>query len=144
MFSECEPISEDGQHYVRWIHFLFGSCVYGNQGIFSFILGFASIACWLCAQFPQIITNYRNKSVDGLSLLFLMNWLLGDLANLVGCILTKQLPFQVYLAIYFCSVDFGLFFQYFYYSWFYPRQDDEYVPIGPDDPINQRIKERIS
>ncbi|CAG8684552.1 15370_t:CDS:2, partial [Dentiscutata heterogama] len=99
---------------------------------------FASIACWLCAQFPQIITNYRNKSVDGLSLYFLMNWLLGDLANLVGCILTKQLPFQVYLAIYFCSVDFGLFFQYFYYSWFYPRQDDEYVSIEPEDQINQR------
>ncbi|CAG8481162.1 4876_t:CDS:2 [Scutellospora calospora] len=42
----------------------------------------------------QILTNYRNKSADGLSLYFLMNWLLGDLANLAGCILTKQLPFQ--------------------------------------------------
>ncbi|RIB05492.1 PQ loop repeat-domain-containing protein [Gigaspora rosea] len=139
MFSECEPVSEDGYPYVRWIHFLFGACVYGNQGIISFILGRLKVrACWLCAQFPQIITNYRNKSADGLSIYFLLNWFLGDLTNLVGCILTKQLPFQVYLAIYFCSVDCGLFFQFIYYSWFYPSNvplPDDYVPIGPDPEI---------
>jgi len=138
MFSECEPVSEDGYPYVRWIHFLFGACVYGNQGIISFILGGASVACWLCAQFPQIITNYRNKSADGLSLYFLLNWFLGDLTNLVGCILTKQLPFQVYLAIYFCSVDCGLFFQFIYYSWFYPSNVPPpvvYDPIELDPEI---------
>ena len=43
----------------------------------------------------QLIVNYRNQSVEGLALPFLINWLLGDISNLVGCILTHQLPFQV-------------------------------------------------
>ncbi|TBU50785.1 PQ loop repeat-domain-containing protein [Dichomitus squalens] len=45
-----------------------------------------------------------------------MNWLLGDTTNLIGCILTNQLPFQTYLATYFCLVDLSLLVQYFYYA----------------------------
>lgn len=116
MFEACTPITPDGVHYVRWIHTLLGTCVYGNREAISFLLGYASIACWLNAQLPQIITNYRNKSVEGLSLPFLCNWLLGDVTNMIGCILTNQLPFQIYLSVYFCIVDLGLFFQYFYYA----------------------------
>ncbi|KAG6837296.1 hypothetical protein H0H93_011898 [Arthromyces matolae] len=43
----------------------------------SQLLGYSSIACWLGAQFPQIIENIRNQSCDGLALPFLANWLLG-------------------------------------------------------------------
>lgn len=39
----------------------------------------------------------------------------GDITNLVGCILTHQLPFQTYLATYFVFVDVSLVTQYFYY-----------------------------
>uniref|UniRef100_A0A1D1Y1A5 Vacuolar integral membrane protein YDR352W n=1 Tax=Anthurium amnicola TaxID=1678845 RepID=A0A1D1Y1A5_9ARAE len=91
----------------------------------SEILGYTSILCWLNAQFPQIIANYNNKSADGLSLPFLFNWLLGDIANFIGCIWTEQQPFQIYLALYFCIVDFCLFFQYFYYKRFYSTQEEE-------------------
>lgn len=49
---------------------------------------------WLCA-YSQILTNIQSQSVDGLALPFLANWLFGDITNLVGCILTDQLPFQV-------------------------------------------------
>ncbi|KZV89860.1 hypothetical protein EXIGLDRAFT_721027 [Exidia glandulosa HHB12029] len=69
----------------------------------------------------QLIVNWRNQSADGLALPFLINWLLGDITNLVGCILTHQLPFQTYLATYFCFVDFTLFAQYFYYDAFKPK-----------------------
>ncbi|CDO68284.1 hypothetical protein BN946_scf184799.g11 [Trametes cinnabarina] len=82
---------------------------------FSELLGYTSIACWLGAQFPQVIENARRQSVDGLALPFLMNWLLGDATNLLGCILTQQLPFQTYLATYFVFVDFSLLSQYYYY-----------------------------
>lgn len=82
---------------------------------FSELLGYASIACWLGAQFPQVIENYKRKSCEGLALPFLCNWLLGDFSNLVGCLLTHQLPFQTYLATYFCIVDCSLLVQYFYY-----------------------------
>jgi uncharacterized protein with PQ loop repeat len=87
-------------------------------------LGYASMLCWLGAQFPQIVANYNNKSADGLSLPFLFNWLLGDLTNFIGCILTDQQPFQIYLSLYFCSVDLCLFFQYFYYRRFYPIEEE--------------------
>ncbi|KAG0027556.1 hypothetical protein BGZ81_005482 [Podila clonocystis] len=66
--------------------------------------------------FSQIIENFRLGSAESLSLPFLINWLLGDISNLIGCILTHQLPFQMYLAIYFCIADVILFGQWIYYS----------------------------
>lgn len=81
----------------------------------SDVLGYISISCWLCAQFPQVIENARRKSVEGLSLPFLANWFMGDFTNLLGCILTHQLPFQTYLATYFVFVDFSLVVQYYHY-----------------------------
>ncbi|KAI1795875.1 PQ loop repeat-domain-containing protein [Ganoderma leucocontextum] len=83
---------------------------------FSELLGYISIACWVCAQFPQILENARRQSVEGLALPFLMNWMLGDATNLIGCVLTHQLPFQTYLATYFCFVDLSLLVQYVYYA----------------------------
>ncbi|CAG8476716.1 6766_t:CDS:2, partial [Scutellospora calospora] len=134
--ASCDPLIRDGEHYIQWTYTLFGTCIYGKQEMTSILFGntlefrdmsvslvlvclcYLSICCWLNAQIPQILKNYRNKSVDGLSLPFMLNWLLGDIANLFGCILTNQLPFQIYLAMYFCVVDLALFYQYFYYNWF--------------------------
>ncbi|KAJ2913434.1 hypothetical protein MD484_g6972, partial [Candolleomyces efflorescens] len=84
--------------------------------VLSDLLGLASIGCWLGAQLPQVIENIRRQSCDGLALPFLANWLLGDISNLVGCILTHQLPFQTWLATYFVIVDCALVGQYFYYE----------------------------
>jgi hypothetical protein len=41
---------------------------------------------------------------------------IGDLSNLAGCILTDQLPFQRYLALYFCLIDLALLIQYLHYE----------------------------
>nr|GAT53256.1 predicted protein [Mycena chlorophos] len=79
-------------------------------------LGYCSIACWLGAQFPQIIKNVQLQSAQGLALPFLANWFLGDASNLLGCILTDQLAFQTWLACYFVSVDVVLLSQYLYYE----------------------------
>ncbi|KAI6132158.1 PQ loop repeat-domain-containing protein [Pisolithus croceorrhizus] len=96
----------------------------------SELLGYVSIACWLGAQFPQFLENIRQQSCESLALPFLFNWMLGDASNLIGCVLTHQLPFQTYLALYFCSVDCCLLCQFFYYgggpkippnSYAYPR-----------------------
>ena len=78
---------------------------------FSVLLGYISIIFWLFAQFPQLIENARQGNSDSLSLLFLANWLTGDFANLIGCLLTNQLPFQTYLAMYFVFIDTSLFVQ---------------------------------
>lgn len=44
--------------------------------------GSASFFVWLFAQTPQIYTNYHRKSVDGLSGVFVAQWMLGDVLNL--------------------------------------------------------------
>ncbi|QRV85928.1 vacuolar integral membrane protein [Ceratobasidium sp. AG-Ba] len=103
--------------------------------------GIVSSAAWLGAQFPQLWTNYRLQSADGLALPFLANWLAGDTTNLIGCILTNQLPFQTYLAVYFVWVDFCLLIQYLYYeSWMKrsaPKQKLEIstATVGPIAPL---------
>jgi len=38
----------------------------------------------LAPQLPQLITNYKAQSADGLSMAFLFVWLLGDMTNLSG------------------------------------------------------------
>ncbi|KAG7092564.1 hypothetical protein E1B28_008912 [Marasmius oreades] len=65
----------------------------------------------------SVVENYQRHSCEGLALPFLANWLLGDFSNLVGCILTHQLPFQTWLATYFVFVDCALVGQYAYYQW---------------------------
>ncbi|OAL32046.1 hypothetical protein AYO22_00916 [Fonsecaea multimorphosa] len=66
---------------------------------------------------PQIFKNYYIKSTAGLSIFFLSEWLLGDLANLLGAIFTKQAGWQIIVATYYVFVDMCLVFQYFWYSY---------------------------
>lgn len=71
----------------------------------SSFTGSLSFFIWLFAQSPQILKNYQRKSVEGLSLVFLFQWIAGDVLNLIGCLLTGQLFFQVAVATWFVFVD---------------------------------------
>ncbi|SNX83351.1 uncharacterized protein MEPE_02058 [Melanopsichium pennsylvanicum] len=77
--------------------------------------GTLSFCVWLFAQSPQLYENYRRGSVDGLSPVFLTQWMLGDVTNLIGCVLTQQLPFQIAVATYFCCIDVCIMVQFVYY-----------------------------
>lgn len=90
--------------------------------LISRIAGVLSLAVWLFAQLPQILENYLNESVSGVSLAFLACWIGGDVTNFVGCLLTGALPFQTCLAAYYCFIDLILSLQFWYYSRVYPRQ----------------------
>ncbi|GCE98138.1 hypothetical protein ZYGM_001995 [Zygosaccharomyces mellis] len=79
------------------------------NGVASFALSFVSL-------FPQIIETYRDKTVAGLSPLFLLAWVCGDITSLVGAILTNQLTFQILLALYFLLNDLLVCGQYYYYG----------------------------
>ncbi|PWZ00711.1 hypothetical protein BCV70DRAFT_152864, partial [Testicularia cyperi] len=81
----------------------------------SDLTGTMSFVIWLFAQSPQLYENYRNGSVDGLSPVFLTQWMLGDVTNLIGSVLTGQLPFQIAVATYFCCVDACILVQFVYY-----------------------------
>ncbi|PWN37735.1 uncharacterized protein FA14DRAFT_108685, partial [Meira miltonrushii] len=81
----------------------------------SNIAGTASFVVWLFAQSPQLYENYKNSSCEGLSFVFLAQWMAGDATNLIGSVLTQQLPFQIAVATYFCCIDVCILIQYYYY-----------------------------
>ncbi|CAB4286156.1 unnamed protein product [Prunus armeniaca] len=88
----------------------------------SLTLGLISVVSWGVAEIPQVITNYKNKSTDGLSLAFLMTWILGDLFNLFGCMLEPAtLPTQYYMAMLYTITTAVLAVQTIYYGCIYPR-----------------------
>ncbi|CAO3666566.1 hypothetical protein G6F70_005806 [Rhizopus microsporus] len=64
---------------------------------------------------PQVIKNYKLRDAEGLSFSFLTVWLIGDVANFIGCVITGQLPFQLYLSIYYTIIDTILCGQWLYY-----------------------------
>jgi len=84
----------------------------------SGICGSISIACWVVVFSPQIIENFRRSSAEGLSIEFLIIWLLGDLFNIIGAVLQGVLPTMIILAIYYTIADIVLILQCFYYRGF--------------------------
>lgn len=78
---------------------------------------------------PQIIENFQRGSANGLSLQFIIVWLLGDIFNILGAVLQGVLPTMLILAIYYTIADIVLLGQMFYYrgiTW-----KDEVVPPTP-------------
>ncbi|KAG6114186.1 hypothetical protein E4U14_001522 [Claviceps sp. LM454 group G7] len=82
----------------------------------SGIFGSISLTAWLCVLLPQLVANYKAESSDGLSMAFLIVWLLGDVCNLAGALLTKLAPSAIALAAYFCFLDMILIAQTSYYK----------------------------
>jgi len=59
-----------------------------------------TIACWIVVYSPQLYENYTRQSGEGLSVLFVVIWILGDLSNLAGAILAGLLPTVIILGLY--------------------------------------------
>lgn len=96
----------------------------------SGICGSISIACWVVVFSPQIIENFRRSSAEGLSMEFLVIWLLGDLFNILGAVLQGVLPTMTILAVYYTFADIVLILQCLYYRGFTFRDPK------PDKPKN--------
>ncbi|KAK1452659.1 hypothetical protein CCUS01_10700 [Colletotrichum cuscutae] len=82
----------------------------------SGIFGSISLTAWICLLLPQLLTNYKSQSADGLSMGFLIIWLIGDVTNLMGALFTHLAPTAVALASYFCFADLVLISQCVYYN----------------------------
>ncbi|KAL1597009.1 hypothetical protein SLS60_008591 [Paraconiothyrium brasiliense] len=67
---------------------------------------------------PQIIENWRRGSAEGLSVVFITVWLLGDFFNIFGAVLQGVLPTMIILAVYYTFADIVLLGQYFWYEGF--------------------------
>eukprot|EP00123_Amoebidium_parasiticum_P020205 comp44893_c0_seq1/m.47526 comp44893_c0_seq1/g.47526 ORF comp44893_c0_seq1/g.47526 comp44893_c0_seq1/m.47526 type:complete len:374 (-) comp44893_c0_seq1:395-1516(-) len=105
--------------------------------------GIASVGFWVLYGLPQLYETHLVRSGQGLSLLFVLLWLLGDLCNLVGCFLTEQLPTQVYLAVWFLLYDLTLVGQIIYYDCFVGSFDKALLdpPVRESDPLIVHMEE---
>ncbi|PPQ76620.1 hypothetical protein CVT24_011324 [Panaeolus cyanescens] len=109
----------------------------------SNILGWISIACWIVVYSPQVYENYSLQSGDGLSVLFVIIWLLGDLTNLLGAILANLLPTVIILAYTTC--DLILLCQIYYYRWKRARLLSQDSSISNENaPLLQNGQERTA
>lgn len=108
----CRPENE----FLHLVSSTFNTCVPTWLALLSTTCGVLSIVSWLFAQVPQIIKNFQLRSTSGLSIYFLAEWLLGDMSNLVGSMLTQQASWQIVLATYYCFVDCVLVGQWMWYE----------------------------
>ncbi|KAK9231116.1 hypothetical protein WN943_021348 [Citrus x changshan-huyou] len=145
---------------VGWIERYFKDCLCNVKDEFSFGFGLSSLVCWGVAEIPQIITNFRTKSSHGVSLLFLLTWVAGDIFNLTGCLLEPatvsvrlrilclstagdvSLPTQFYTALLYTISTVVLVLQGVYYDHIFKRlkgrhtkatrrEEDEKKPLAP-------------
>lgn len=109
-------------HGIKWILEVFAGCVDTNLKLCGFILGFVSLILWLLPLIPQLLQNYRTKKCEGLSIFFLLFWMVGDSCNMTGAILTNQQPIQKIIGVYYILQDLLILGQYFYYTNMYPKR----------------------
>lgn len=104
----------------------------------SGITGSISLACWIIVFAPQIYENFRRKSSEGLSLLFIVLWLAGDVFNVLGSILQGVLPTMIILAIYYTLADVVLLWQCLLYG---RGEKADYIHLSPANPLNDDVLE---
>ncbi|KAJ7069758.1 PQ loop repeat-domain-containing protein [Mycena amicta] len=100
----------------------------GNADLSS-MLGWVSIACWIVVYSPQIYENYSLQSGEGLSVIFVLVWFLGDCCNFAGAILAQLLPTVIIIALYYTLCDCVLMTQIYYYRWKAQHRTPEETPL---------------
>jgi len=78
-----------------------GECLIKTIGRCLFVIAgelTLETACWVVVFSPQIIENFRRSSAEGLSIEFIIIWLAGDFANIIGAVMQKVLPTMVSFA----------------------------------------------
>ncbi|EJT97269.1 PQ-loop-domain-containing protein [Dacryopinax primogenitus] len=102
----------------------------------SSVAGWMSIACWIIVYTPQIYENYTLKSGEGLSVLFVVIWLAGDLCNLGGALMAGLIPTVIILAVYYTLCDLTLLGQIYYYRHVHPTHIARVSPTPSEtDPL---------
>ncbi|EZF34965.1 PQ loop repeat-domain-containing protein [Trichophyton interdigitale] len=129
--EHCEPVSP----FLQLISSTLQICLPTPLALISSTLGVLSIVSWLFAQLPQIYKNYKIKSTAGLSIVFIVEWLLADTANCIGAILTNQAGWQITIAAYYVTVDLIMTCQHFWYTHVKHRQPNRlrYANIGDSE-----------
>lgn len=104
----------------------------------SGITGSISIACWIIVFAPQIYENFKRKSLEGLSLTFIVLWLAGDVFNVLGAVLQGVLPTMITLAVYYTLADIVLLWQCLAYG---DEKNPDLIHLSPANPLNEDVLE---
>ncbi|KAJ4705705.1 PQ-loop repeat family protein / transmembrane family protein [Melia azedarach] len=129
VFRSATAVCPSNLHCAEWARIYMGYCLCSVKDGVSLTLGLASVISWGVAEIPQIVTNYKQKSTEGLSIAFLTTWIVGDLFNLFGCMLEPAtLPTQYYMAILYTLTTVILTAQTIYYGHIYPRLKENRRP----------------
>lgn len=136
-------VKENKPCIVSWVNLYFKDCLCNVRDEFSFVFGLISLICWAVAEIPQIITNFRTKSSHGVSLLFLLGWVLGDIFNLTGCLLEPAtLPTQLYTAVLYTATTIILVLQVLYYDYLYrcwKRSDNDSDQLEVEESLKKPL-----
>lgn len=88
----------------------------------SSVFGSISFACWMILMVPQLVEQWRLKTVDGISPLFLLIWSTGDVFNLIGSLWAGLLPEVILIACWFLFADLFTLAFYLYISVVYDKK----------------------
>lgn len=111
-----------------------------NAQAVSGITGSISIACWIIVFAPQIYENFTRKSSEGLSLMFIILWLAGDVFNVLGSILQGVLPTMIILAVYYTLADIVLLWQCLNYG---HNANTDLIHLSPANPFDGDTIEQV-
>ncbi|CCE61528.1 hypothetical protein TPHA_0A04550 [Tetrapisispora phaffii CBS 4417] len=115
--------------------------VWNAQNI-SEITGSISIACWVIVFVPQLYENFKRQSAEGLSLLFVVLWLAGDVFNLLGSLLQHLLPTMIILAAYYTIADILLLLQCLWYGT-EVEENLNLINFSPANPISENVLQDV-
>uniref|UniRef100_A0A8C4WS99 Solute carrier family 66 member 1 n=1 Tax=Eptatretus burgeri TaxID=7764 RepID=A0A8C4WS99_EPTBU len=113
---------------VPWVENTFGECTYmwmpcdrinlycSIVAVLSFNYLFFFLVECVCVTGSFGNLTEQVLPDKALSFTFLLLWLSGDTANLIGCLLTDQLALQKYTAVYYVSMDSVMISQFLYYK----------------------------
>lgn len=111
-----------------------------NAQAVSGITGSISIACWIIVFAPQIYENFVRKSSEGLSLMFIILWLAGDVFNVLGSALQGVLPTMIILAVYYTLADVVLLWQCLNYG---HKSLADLIHLSPANPFDGDVIEHV-
>lgn len=109
--------------------------VLDNEAI-SNILGSISLYCWIVVFLPQIYENYSRGSSEGLSIEFIVIWLIGDIFNVLGSVLQRLIFTAILLAVYYTIADIILLIQCLKYG----NHSMDIYKSSPASPFNEKMK----
>ncbi|XP_047977380.1 uncharacterized protein LOC125219449 [Salvia hispanica] len=135
-------VEEEKACIIGWVDTYFKDCLCNIRDEISFGFGLISLICWGVAEIPQIITNFRTKSGHGISIFFLLTWILGDIFNLMGCLLEPAtLPTQFYTAVLYTVSTVVLVLQSFYYDYY--RRWRNLKPKESEQEVDEELKKAL-